>query len=168
MTFLDPEIVDLITYTDENGKKRVRPPYRNRKIYSLIAAPDSSGDFTVTLPENLNKKAVILSFPNGNIYNYVVNYETNQVKVIKIKRGTFFEIHVFEPTPIERSPEDPIWDDLSDDAKRALVIAWSDLICVDEFKSQVNVEWDFDKQDTLYQKVVAFRNNKGNNKSTDF
>lgn len=167
MEFLDPDIVELITYIDEDGKRRVKPPYRNRRIYSLIVPPHS-GVYVVTVPEPIQNKIVTLLFPGSKAYDYRVFVDRNVVEVYDIPEGTFFEIHVYSLTPIEKSDKDPIWDELPYDAKKALVVAWSDLICNDNFKAQVNVEWDFDKQDTLYQKIVAFRNNKGNNKSRDF
>ncbi|MNY49670.1 hypothetical protein D3C86_1851120 [compost metagenome] len=54
---------------------------------------------------------------------------------------------------------------MPEESKRALVIAWSDLVCYAEYAGTVDSEWGFDDQDV--QKFIGWRNNFGNFKGTD-
>jgi hypothetical protein len=170
MEFLDPRIVELITYVDPDGKKRVKPPYKNKRVYSVISnSITPEGHFIINLGINLVGKAVLLSLPDKTLnFNYTVDAQASTVTVYNVNSiGVYMEVQVIDPTPLPRTGNEPLWDDLPSDARRSLVVAWSDMICNDIFKSQVNVEWDFDDQDTLYQKLIGFKSNCGNFKGAD-
>lgn len=170
MEFLDPRIVELITYVDSSGKRRVKPPYKNKQVFSVITNKlTPEGHFIVNLGVNLNGKAVLLNLPNGKtVYNYTVNAQARTVTVIKVEElGVYLEVQVIDPTPIPKTGVEPLWDELPYESQKSLVVAWSDMICNESFGSQVNVEFDFDMQDVLYQKLIGWRSNCGNFKGTD-
>jgi hypothetical protein len=89
-----------------------------------------------------------------------VEAAAGSITIFGAPMGTFFEIIVIDPTPIPHSSKDPLWDTLSDESKRALVIVWSDLVCYSEFSGTVDGEWDLDDMDM--QKFIGWRNNYAN------
>ena len=163
--YIDPILLDSITYTDENGKRRVKNPYRNRHSYDIIVpAVNDQGNFVITVPEDVVGKSVFVDFPAKVMYRFIVSAATNEVTVIGIPPFTYIELHVVNPKPLPRSDNDLLWDELDYDAQKSIMAAWGDidLICNVLYPSTADSEFNFDEQNTLKYGLIGFRNNCGN------
>jgi hypothetical protein len=157
--FYDPHIVALITYLDEHGQRRVKPPYKNRRAYARLVLFETP-EYITPLPENSQGKSVVVSFIGKTAFRYRVEAAAGSITIFGAPLGTYFEIIVIDPAPIPYSPKDPLWDSLSDESKRAFIIVWSDLVCYSEFSGTVDGEWDLD--DMAKRKFIGWRNNYAN------
>jgi hypothetical protein len=169
--YVDPLFLDRITYIDSEGKRRVKNPYRNRKSYDIIVpSVNDAGNFIFVVPESVVGKSVFVEFPNKVMYQFTVNPQTNEVTVIGVPPLTYIEINVVNPQPLPPSDDDLYWDELGYDAQKAIVAAWGDidLICNVLYPSSVEVELDFDDQNTLKYGLVGWKNNCGNDKNTNW
>lgn len=167
--YVDPLFLDKITYIDSNGKRRVKNPYRNRKSYGIIVpSVNEEGNYVFKVPEGVAGKSVFVEFPGKEIYRFTVSASTNEVTVIGIPPLTYIEINVVNPNPLPPSDDDLYWDNLDYDAQKSIVAAWGDidLICNVLYPSSVEVELDFDDQNTIKYGLVGFKNNCGNDKGT--
>lgn len=158
--YFDDDVIDLITYVDDQNKKRVKPPFKNQIIKTgMVLNTNNSCIFYLDSPiENLN---VSVSFFDGNNYNYQVDSQLKQVIVYDAPDNTLVEIKIVNPNPLPNSPNDFYWDNLTEDQKRAIMSTWTDIICVKELDATAN-EWGFD--DRNIPKIFGWVNNYKNTK----
>lgn len=167
--YVDPIFLDRITYTDKDGKRRVKNPYRNRHSYCIIIpSVNADGHFVWIVPEEITGKSVFVTFPAEVMYKYTVNAETKEVTVRDIPVFTYIEINVVNPKPLPPSDNDLLWDELGYDAQKSIVAAWGDieLICNVLYPASAESELGFDDQNTIKYGLVGWKNNCGNDKGT--
>ncbi|QNR70444.1 hypothetical protein IAQ67_28420 (plasmid) [Paenibacillus peoriae] len=163
--YIDPILLDSITYIDEDGNRRVKNPYRNRHSYGLIVpAVNDEGNFVMTVQEDIVGKSVFVDFPGKVMYRFTVSAATNEVTIIGIPPHTYIEVNVVNPKPLPRSHSDLLWDRLDAEAQKSIMAAWGDidLICNVLYPSTADSEFNFDQQNTLKFGLIGFRNNCGN------
>lgn len=170
-TYIDPLFLDKITYTDSDGKRRVKNPYRNRRSYEiLVPKVDSSGNFVFRVPEDVNGKSVYVEFPNKVIYRFTVSAASNEVTVIGVPVFTYIEVNVVNPKPLPPTNNDLYWDALGYDAQKSIVAAWGDieLVCNVLYPATAESELGFDDQNTIKYGLVGWKNNCGNDRNTNW
>lgn len=169
--YVDPIFLSKITYSDKDGKLRVKNPYRNRHSYCvIIPSVNASGDFVWVVPEDITGKSVFVNFPAKVMYSFTVNALTKEVTVKGIPAFTYIEINVVNPKPLPPSDRDLLWDELDYDAQKSIVAAWGDidLICNVLYPASAESELGFDDQNTIKYGLVGWKNNCGNDKNTDW
>lgn len=173
-SYYDPEIVLLITYLDSQGRRRVKPPYKNRLTYTRFVL-ESSQEYATAVGGSLVGKSVSVNFPEGDLYRFKVNASAGTITIYDIPIHTLYEIVIIDPSPLPRSDNDPVWDTMPEESKRALIVAWSDLVCYAQHEGSADSDWGFmdpnvkvavpDTTTDHVLKLISWRNNYGNNKS---